>query len=345
MRHLEVVMIRLGALGFVVTLSATMLAQTAVDPSTLGPMVGDKAIAFTLPDQNGTARELAALAGPQGTMLVFFRSSDWWPYCRTQLVELQRNLGSIRQQGYGLVAVSYDSVETLKTFADKHAITFPLLSDQGSKTIAAWGILNRSATGRAAGVPHPGTFIVDERGVIRSRFFEREYQERSTAASVLTRVGLNAGGEVREIAAAQATFRLSASDSTVAPGQRLTLRIDVTPGPRMHIYAPGQQGYIPIALTLDATPDVRIAHPISYPAPGTYYFAPLKETVKVYEQPFRLLQDVTLALTPALRKRATAGETLRLSGSLEYQACDDKVCYRPQTLPVEWSMRLVPIGR
>jgi hypothetical protein len=77
MRHLEVVMIRLGALGFVVTLSATMLAQTAVDPSTLGPMVGDKAIAFTLPDQNGTARELAALAGPQGTMLVFFRSSDW----------------------------------------------------------------------------------------------------------------------------------------------------------------------------------------------------------------------------------------------------------------------------
>jgi hypothetical protein len=67
--------------------------------------------------------------------------------------------------------------------------------------------------------------------------------------------------------------------------------------------------------------------------------------VKVYEKPFRLLQDVTLALTPALRQRATAGDTLRLTGSLEYQACDDKVCYRPQAVPVEWTMKLVPLGR
>ena len=220
-----------------------------------------------------------------------------------------------------------------------------MLSDQGSKTITAWGILNRAATGRTAGIPHPGTFIVDAKGVIRSRFFEQEYQERSTATSMLTRLGLEAGGDVREIASAQATFRISVSDATVAPGERVTLRIDVAPGPKMHVYAPGQQGYIPIALTIETTPDVRVVHPMTYPTPGTYYFAPLKETVKVYEKPFRLLQDVTLALTPALRQRATAGETLRLTGSLEYQACDDKVCYRPQTVAVEWTMKLVPLGR
>jgi DsbC/DsbD-like thiol-disulfide interchange protein len=241
--------------------------------------------------------------------------------------------------------VSYDSVATLKAFADKQGITFPLLSDEGSKTIAAWGLLNQSATGRAAGVPHPGTFIVDRRGVIRSRFFEREYQERSTATSMLTRLGLEAGGDVRDIDAAQARFRVSASDATAAPGARITLRIDVTPGPRMHVYAPGQQGYIPIALQLDPMPEVRAVHPMTFPAAGTYYFAPLKETVKVYDKPFRLLQDVTLALTPALRQRASAGETLRLTGSLEFQACDDKVCYRPQTIPVEWTVKLVPLGR
>lgn len=236
-------------------------------------------------------------------------------------------------------------MDTLKAFADRQGITYPLLSDQGSKTITAWGLLNPSETGRAAGVPYPGTFVVDRQGVIRSRFFERAYQERSTATSILTRLGLDAGGDVREITSDLARFRISVSDATVAPGERVTLRIDVTPGPRMHVYAPGQQGYIPIALTLTATPDVRIVHPMVYPPPGTYYFAPLEETVKVYEKPFRLLQDVTLALTPALRKRATAGETLHLSGSLEYQACDDKVCYRPLTVPVEWTMRLVPLGR
>ena len=241
--------------------------------------------------------------------------------------------------------MSYDSVATLKAFADRQKITFPLLSDEGSKTITAWGILNAAASGRTAGIPYPGTFIIDRSGVIRSRFFEREYQERSTATSILTRLGLDAGGDVREIDATQAQLRVSASDATVAPGQRVTLRIDVTPGPRMHVYAPGQQGYIPIALKLDASPDVRVVHPMTYPQAGTYYFAPLKETVRVYEKPFRLLQDVTLALTPALRQRATAGETLRLTGSLELQACDDKVCYRPQTLPLEWTMKLVPLGR
>ena len=233
----------------------------------------------------------------------------------------------------------------MKAFADRQGITYPLLSDEGSKVIAAWGILNQSATGRTAGIPHPGTFVIDRAGVIRSRFFEQEYQERSTATSILTRLGLDAGGDVREITGAQARFRVSASDATVAPGERVTLRIDVAPGTGMHVYAPGQTGYIPIALTLDPTPDVRVVHPMTYPAPGTYHFAPLKETVKVYERPFRLVQDVTLALTPALRQRAARGETLRLTGTLEYQACDDKVCYRPQSVPVEWTMKLVPLGR
>ena len=150
---------------------------------------------------------------------------------------------------------------------------------------------------------------------------------------------------MREISGAQARFRISASDAAVAPGQRVTLRIDVSPGPGMHVYAPGQQGYIPIALTLDETPDVRLVHPMTFPPAESYYFAPLKETVRVYAKPFRLLQDVTLALTPALRKRAAAGDTLRLTGSLEYQACDDKLCDRPQTVPVEWTVKLVPLGR
>ncbi len=51
-------------------------AQT-VDVTTLGPQVGQKAIGFQLPDQQGRPQSLASVAGPKGTMLVFFRSSDW----------------------------------------------------------------------------------------------------------------------------------------------------------------------------------------------------------------------------------------------------------------------------
>jgi hypothetical protein len=47
------------------------------DVSKLGPQVGAKAIDFALTDQFGRSHSLATIAGPKGTMLVFFRSADW----------------------------------------------------------------------------------------------------------------------------------------------------------------------------------------------------------------------------------------------------------------------------
>ena len=60
--------------------AATLIAAQPVQPvdvNTLGPQVGQKAVAFQLPDQHGRTRTLTSVAGPKGTMLVFFRSSDW----------------------------------------------------------------------------------------------------------------------------------------------------------------------------------------------------------------------------------------------------------------------------
>ena len=48
-----------------------------VDVTTLGPQKGQAAIEFRLNDQTGQPRTLASVAGPKGTMLVFFRSADW----------------------------------------------------------------------------------------------------------------------------------------------------------------------------------------------------------------------------------------------------------------------------
>lgn len=61
-----------------VTLSGSVLAQTAqVEIDKLGPQVGERAVPFALPDQFGRVQTLESLAGPKGTMLVFFRSADW----------------------------------------------------------------------------------------------------------------------------------------------------------------------------------------------------------------------------------------------------------------------------
>jgi hypothetical protein len=63
-------------LGFTLVLLAAATSG-AVDPSTLGPAVGQALPAFESRDQHGQARDFASLTGPKGLVLVFFRSADW----------------------------------------------------------------------------------------------------------------------------------------------------------------------------------------------------------------------------------------------------------------------------
>lgn len=153
-----------------------------------------------------------------------------------------------------------------------------------------------------------------------------------------------ADGSTSELSTRYLKVRLSPVDKTAAPGERVTLSLDVTPGPKMHVYAPGQAGYITVAIELDASKDFKAA-PAKFPASQPHFFAPTNETVKVYNKPFQIAQDVTIAATAALRKRAAAKETLTVAGTLKYQACDDLVCYRPDSVPVNWKIELVPVGR
>ena len=47
------------------------------DPMDLGPKVGQALPVFEAPDQTGRARNFASLKGPNGLVLIFFRSADW----------------------------------------------------------------------------------------------------------------------------------------------------------------------------------------------------------------------------------------------------------------------------
>ena len=92
---------------------------------------------------------------------------------------MQENLKEIESTGGRVVAISYDSEETLERYARSGNIRFPLLSDKGSKTIDAYGIRNKEASGsKIDGVPYPGTFIIDKKGNIRSKLFLEGYRDR-----------------------------------------------------------------------------------------------------------------------------------------------------------------------
>jgi peroxiredoxin len=101
------------------------------------------------------------------------------------LVHLQTDLKSIEDAGIHVIGISYDSPEVLKKFSDRSKITFPLLSDPESKTIDAYHIRNDAAKGKAVGVPHPGTFILDREGVIRAKLFLEGFRDRHTTEALV----------------------------------------------------------------------------------------------------------------------------------------------------------------
>jgi peroxiredoxin len=101
------------------------------------------------------------------------------------LVQLQRDLKSIEAAGVQIVGLSYDEPAVLKRFSDQAKIGFPLLSDPESKTIDAYHIRNEAAKGKAVGVPNPGTFLLDQGGVIRAKLFLEGYRARHTTDALI----------------------------------------------------------------------------------------------------------------------------------------------------------------
>lgn len=83
------------------------------------------------------------------------------------------------------MGISYDPVKKLERAAAQLKITFPLLSDEGSKTIDAYGIRNKEAPKSVDGIPHPTTFVLDRGGVIRAKLFHEGYKERHTSADLV----------------------------------------------------------------------------------------------------------------------------------------------------------------
>ena len=275
-------------------------------------------------------------------------------------MELQSRYADLRNRGLGLAVVTYDPAATLAGFAAARGIEFPLLSDEGSATIREYGLLNeemdparapeerRALLRRLYGIPYPGTFVLDAAGRVTARFFEAAYQERSTVASIAVRLGDAAVGADRAGVRVE-TDHLEAlawvTDGVVAPGNRLSLVVDVTPKPDMHVYAPGDHAYRVVRLRTTA-PDFLRSHEVAYPPSGTYHFEPLDETVPVYEEPFRLVQDVTIPMRQDVAELASEpGATVRVEAVLEYQACDHEVCYLPQAAPLSWELSWRPLIR
>ena len=288
-------------------------------------------------------------------------------------MELQDRLQQLSDQGIGVAAISYDSEEVLADFSQRRGITFPLLSDDDSEVITEFGILNTVAyEGRGpnrddpdviadvakyvslfgaspaiAGTPYPGTFMVDRYGRVTSRFFEEFYRERNTTANVLLKIGAGLS-PIEAIRGETAHLKFTAypSNPSVTVGTRFSIAVEIEPNPGIHVYAPGaeEMGYRVISLNLTPVPHVRF-EPVEFPESEIYYFEPLDERVPVYQRPFMLLQEAVVSSTEEAEAALRELDALTLSGTLDYQACDDQICFQPVSLPLSFTLDLDLLDR
>jgi len=135
---------------------------------------GAKAPLWSLPDRHGDLVALKSFTG-QFVILYFYPKADT-SVCANQACTFRDALPKFRRAGAAVVGISPDSVETLGTFAKKHRLNFPLLSDTPANsdappTCAAYGTWQKKSM---YGRPYMGvvrtTYLIAPDGKVARRW-------------------------------------------------------------------------------------------------------------------------------------------------------------------------------
>ena len=257
---------------------------------------------------------------------------------------------ALQAEGVALFAISYDSVEILRAFADKHGITYPLLSDEGSHVIRRLGLVNERvqddhahygipANPRHVGLPYPGTFVLDERGIITRKRFHESYRVRDTGVGLLGRT-LDQLEPVDDNSVTREDEAVRVRAWVDSPGyaffQRLHVNVEVSVAPRFHVYGPPvPAGFVPLSMEVAPIEGVEIGM-AEWPVPHPFEGKELDERFWVHEGTVRGAVPLTFSAPPG------AGDHV-IQVTLKYQACSDAVCLEPMTLTLSLPVREVAL--
>lgn len=126
---------------------------------------GSPAPDFSLLDQDGRAVSLADFRGRK--VVLFFYPAAMTPGCTTEACDFRDSLASLQGAGYDVVGISRDEPAKLKQFAERDALTYPLLSDPDRTVHLAYGVWGEKKNyGKVVEGVIRSTFVVDEDGKI-----------------------------------------------------------------------------------------------------------------------------------------------------------------------------------
>ncbi|MGW1133094.1 peroxiredoxin [Streptomyces griseoluteus] len=125
--------------------------------------VGDEAPDFELKDNHGRTVRLSDFRGEKNVVLLFYPFA-FTGVCTGELCELRDNLPQFTDRDTQLLAVSNDSMNTLRVFGEQEGLEYPLLSDfwPHGNVSRAYGVFDEDK-----GCAVRGTFILDKTGTVR----------------------------------------------------------------------------------------------------------------------------------------------------------------------------------
>ncbi|MDY0029302.1 MAG: thioredoxin-dependent thiol peroxidase [Pseudobdellovibrionaceae bacterium] len=127
--------------------------------------IGDKAPAFSAPDDSGTTLSLKDFKGEK--LVLYFYPKDDTPGCTKEACTFTENIPAFNKLGVKVIGVSKDSIERHIKFKEKYGLKFPLLSDEDGAICEAYGTwVEKSMYGRKYMGIDRATFLIDETGNI-----------------------------------------------------------------------------------------------------------------------------------------------------------------------------------
>ena len=254
-------------------------------------------------------------------------------------MELQQHLAEFEALDVRLMAVSYDSAEVLAAFAEHHGIRYPLLSDEGSRVIREYGILNTlvQPDEDVYGIPFPGVYLVGEDGRVQDKLFHRLYQERDTASHLLRLLGGDVPAYDNVPAMTADVDDISVSVQLATPDlkfmQRTELLVTLDLPSALHVNArPLPDGYIPLTVSVTAPEGVHAGDP-EYPPGDPFHVDGIDDELNVHTG----LVQVVVPLRSDLRE----GDPVTLEVEVRLQACNEQECFLPHTVRMQIT---APIG-
>ena len=101
--------------------------------------IGDTAPDFELPDQRGETVSLSGLL-QRGEVVLYFYPADFTPVCTAEACAFRDVFDDLQGIDVQVVGISPQDEASHQRFAERHALPFPLLVDNGKGVIRAFGV-------------------------------------------------------------------------------------------------------------------------------------------------------------------------------------------------------------